>query len=93
MGSAGFESVCEALYLGKPALVVPTEGQLEQKLNAWDADRSHAARAGSYADLDDFWSDPRAPTAERVASFRAWVARGPERFVDVLEQAAAERRE
>lgn len=33
--TAGFESVCEAMYLGKPLLMVPSH--IEQKCNAYDA--------------------------------------------------------
>jgi len=33
--TAGFESICEAMYLGKPVLMVPTH--LEQEINAADA--------------------------------------------------------
>jgi hypothetical protein len=88
VGTAGFESICEAFHLGKPALVVPTEGQLEQTLNAWDAERAGAARAGGYGDLDDFWSDPPVPAPDRVADFRAWVRRAPELIVAEVERAA-----
>lgn len=38
--TSGFESVAEALYLGKPILVVPVEGQYEQACNALDAVQS-----------------------------------------------------
>jgi len=89
VGTAGFESICEAFHLGKPALVVPTEGQLEQSLNAWDAERAGAARAGSYDDLDAFWDAPRAPASERVEEFRRWVRRAPELVVAEVERAAA----
>lgn len=40
--TAGFESICEAMYLGKPILMVPTEGHYEQKCNALDAKLSGA---------------------------------------------------
>lgn len=33
--TAGFESICEAMYLGKPLLMVPSH--IEQKCNAFDA--------------------------------------------------------
>ncbi len=33
--TAGFESVCEAMYLGKPVMMVPTH--IEQECNAYDA--------------------------------------------------------
>jgi hypothetical protein len=91
VGTAGFESVCEAFYLGKPALVIPTAGQYEQSLNAWDAERAGAARSGGYEDLDAFWSRPPVPGARRVAEFRAWVSRAPEIVVREVERAAARR--
>lgn len=88
VGTAGFESICEAFYLGKPALVVPTAGQLEQTLNAWDAARVGAARTGAYADLDSFWKEPPVPTPDAVREFRSWVARAPELLVECVEGAA-----
>lgn len=45
--TAGFESVCEAMYLGKPVLMVPVKGHFEQWCNARDGDK---AGAGIYAD-------------------------------------------
>lgn len=89
VGSAGFESVCEAFHLGKPALVIPTAGQFEQSLNAWDAERAGAARPGGYEQLDAFWSHPPVPAPERVEAFRAWVRRAPEIVVGEVERAAA----
>lgn len=88
VGSAGFESICEAHYLGKPVLAVPTAGQFEQELNAWDAERSGAARSGSYADLDDFWRSAREPEVDRIEAFRAWVDRAPGIFVEAVERTA-----
>lgn len=38
--TAGFESVCEAMYLGKPILMVPAH--IEQDCNAYDAAKSGA---------------------------------------------------
>jgi hypothetical protein len=86
-GTAGFESVCEALWLGKPALLVPTEGQHEQTLNAWDAERAGAASVGTYAELDGFWADPPVPRSEVVEGFRDWVRRAPQVLVDIVERA------
>jgi uncharacterized protein (TIGR00661 family) len=88
VGSAGFESVCEAFYLGKPALLVPTEGQLEQTLNAWDARRAGAAVWGSYADLDAFWDRPVVPQEGPVREFRDWVRTAPDVLVGAVERAA-----
>jgi hypothetical protein len=91
VGTAGFESVCEAFYLGKPALIVPTEGQYEQTLNAWDAGRVGAAVVGTYADLEGFWAAPPAPATQAVDAFRDWVRRAPEVLVNVVESAARAR--
>jgi uncharacterized protein (TIGR00661 family) len=89
VGSAGFESVCEAFYMGKPAFVVPTEGQLEQVLNAWDARRAGAAVWGTYADLDAFWESPSVPSEAAVREFRDWVSTAPEVLVGAVERAAS----
>jgi len=88
VGSAGFESICEAHALGKPVLAVPTEGQFEQTLNAWDAERNGAARVGSYTELDAFWHDPPTPDSTAVTQFRDWLTRAPEIFVDAVERTA-----
>lgn len=92
VGSAGFESVCEALWLGKAALVVPTEGQLEQVLNAWDARRAGAATWGSYENLGAFWDRPSVPQESAVREFRDWVRSAPQILVDVVERTARQRR-
>ncbi|MDH3205765.1 MAG: UDP- glucuronosyltransferase [Gemmatimonadota bacterium] len=89
VGSAGFESICEALYLGKPALAVPTAGHFEQTLNGWDAQRAGAARVGSYHDVGEFWAEPPVPSARTVSDFRSWVARAPETIVGLIERAAS----
>lgn len=48
--TAGFESVCEAMYLGKPVLMVPVQGHYEQFCNSRDA---YKAGAGVFADTFD----------------------------------------
>ena len=88
VGSAGFEGICEAHYLGKAALAVPTKGHFEQTLNAWDAERCGVAQAGSYADLDEFWAHPPRPNSEQVLAFKRWLARAPEILVEEVERAA-----
>jgi uncharacterized protein (TIGR00661 family) len=42
VSTAGFESVCEAMFLKKPVLMIPIEGQYEQACNAIDAVQSGA---------------------------------------------------
>ena len=89
VGSAGFESICEAFYLGKPVLAVPTAGHYEQTLNGWDAQRIGAARVGSYDDLDRFWAEPPVPSLAAVRDFRDWVALAPQTIVELVERAAS----
>jgi uncharacterized protein (TIGR00661 family) len=48
--TAGFESVCEAMYLGKPVLMVPVEGHYEQACNALDAQKAGAGVSSSIFD-------------------------------------------
>lgn len=47
--TAGFESVCEAMYLGKPILMVPSH--VEQKVNAFDAEKGGAGISADEFDL------------------------------------------
>jgi uncharacterized protein (TIGR00661 family) len=48
--TAGFESVCEAMYLGKPVLMVPVQGHYEQFCNSRDG---YKAGAGIFSDKFD----------------------------------------
>ena len=47
--TAGFESICEAMYLGKPLMMVPSH--IEQKCNAFDATKYGAALESDTFDL------------------------------------------
>lgn len=48
--TAGFESICEAMYLGKPVLMVPAH--IEQDCNAFDAVNAGAGILADDFDLD-----------------------------------------
>lgn len=89
VGTAGFESLCEALWLGKPTLAIPVDGHDEQRFNAADALRAGAAVAGTWHDLDAFVDRPPRPSPQRVATFRAWVAQAPGLIVRRIERGAA----
>ena len=85
--TAGFESVCEAMYLGKPVLAVPVEGHFEQYCNSLDAVAAGAGLAGRRFDIDRFARF--VPTYQSpAAAFRQWVDQAEARFVQVLEAAA-----
>ncbi len=51
ISTAGFESICEAMYLKKPVLMIPVHGQYEQACNAIDAKNSGAGIIGSSFDI------------------------------------------
>lgn len=67
--TAGFESVCEAMYLGKPVLMVPTH--IEQVCNAFDASHSGAGVVAHQFDLDALLQLSKTHSANPV--FRHWV--------------------
>ncbi len=48
--TAGFESICEAMYLGKPVLMVPAH--IEQECNAYDAAQAGAGIVADRFELD-----------------------------------------
>ena len=55
--TAGFESVCEAMYLGKPLLMVPSH--VEQKCNAYDATEGYRMDCGAVDGVKENGSVPR----------------------------------
>lgn len=79
--TAGFESVCEALYLGKPVLMIPAH--VEQQINASDAESVGAgvsAEKFNLSLLEDVINSYNADTE----SFRSWVNSAEERFIEAL---------
>lgn len=89
--TAGFESVCEAMYLGKPIYLVPVEGHYEQYCNAHDACTAGVGIRGRrfnlnplvrYRDLHDVSPEP----------FRAWAEQGRDaarRMIETVVKQAA----
>jgi uncharacterized protein (TIGR00661 family) len=71
--TGGFESVCEAMYLQKPVLMVPTH--IEQACNVMDAIRSGAGVTADAFELDLLLNF--VPTYTKSMEFRYW-ARGAE---------------
>ena len=84
--TAGFESICEAMYLGKPVLAVPVEGHFEQYCNSLDAVAAGAGLASRHFDIDRFAQF--APSYQGVTpAFHAWVQQAEARFIRALEAA------
>jgi uncharacterized protein (TIGR00661 family) len=68
--TAGFESLNEAAWLGKPLLVVPVENHIEQHLNAMDAQKAGLAIAASSFDLTPLLRRRKTTSLE---SYRSWL--------------------
>lgn len=87
--TAGFESVCEAAYLGKPILMVPVEHHVEQYLNACDAEQAGIG----LKDTEFRISRLLAPNVPKASSgFRDWVQQAESIAVRVAEKVAGVRR-
>lgn len=76
--TAGFESVCEAMYLGKPAMMIPAH--IEQEMNAADAVNAGAGISGKTFDLSRLQEFLPVYAADTTA-FRQWVESGKELFI------------
>lgn len=79
--TAGFESVCEAIYLGKPLLMVPAH--IEQECNAHDAFRAGAGIVSKEFELESLmkFSKEHHPNI----GFRNWVHSYHWRILDKIE--------
>lgn len=82
--SAGFESVCEAMYLGKPVLMVPIKGHYEQFCNSRDA---HKAGAGIYADTFELSKLQKYTEQHNYENphFKLWIANAKEKIYKEIE--------
>ncbi|TND08063.1 MAG: UDP-glucuronosyltransferase-like glycosyl transferase [Bacteroidetes bacterium] len=93
ISTAGFESICEAMYLGKPAFMVPVEGHFEQLCNSRDA---HLAGAGIYDKSFNIgrFLDYLPQHREIGDKFRNWVHRAEEKFMasimEVIHESSGE---
>ena len=82
ISTAGFDSICEAMYLQKPVLMVPVEGQYEQACNAIDGELAGAGIRGSSFDVSsllDFLPDYK-PNRD----FHHWVDKAESVFLEEL---------
>jgi uncharacterized protein (TIGR00661 family) len=67
--TAGFESVCEAMYMGKPVLMVPTH--IEQSCNAYESAQAGVGIVSDHFDLDALIA--YIPEYKRNTDFCAWI--------------------
>src|SRR6185312_3470023 len=72
VSNSGFESVCEAMYLGKPVFMVPVEGHYEQFCNSRDAAGAGAGIYDTSFRIERFLSYLSGSYSENK-EFREWV--------------------
>jgi len=83
--TAGFESVCEAFYLGKPTMMVPVEGHTEQQCNAYDGERAGAGISAKEFNLSKVMT--LTGDQDQLAEiFRLWANQLPEFLFDAIKE-------
>ena len=76
MTTAGFESICEAMLLGKPVLLVPVSGQYEQACNAIDASQAGAGITDEFFNISRFLDYLSGHVDTRI-EFSKWLSKAP----------------
>ncbi|UBM58851.1 glycosyl transferase [Marinilongibacter aquaticus] len=84
--TAGFESVCEAIYFGKPVMMVPVPNHYEQACNAKDAENFGAGIAQKHFNLDEFMVYVEHHEEQSSRKFRDWLSAGKSRLLSEIER-------
>ena len=82
--TAGFESVCEAMYLGKPTMMIPVPKHYEQACNAIDGKRAGAGISETKFDLTPFL-DYIPHHKDTRSDFQTWHSRSSFVFLREIE--------
>jgi uncharacterized protein (TIGR00661 family) len=80
--TAGFESVCEALYMNKPVMLIPAH--MEQEINAADAASIGGGVIGDRFDLSNLLNYMQRKRDFDHDSFKKWVESAEEYFIREL---------
>ena len=75
--TAGFESVCEAMFLGKPLMLIPSH--IEQQVNAFDAFSTGAGIISESFDFSRFINFIKENKFNNTA-FHSWIAESDNKF-------------
>lgn len=89
VSTAGFESICEAMYLAKPILMVPVAGHYEQACNALDAVAAGAGITANSFDLSPL-IDYLPEHVDKSEEFRAWANSAKKVYLQALEKVVRE---
>ena len=80
--TAGFESVCEAAYLGKPVLLVPLANHVEQSMNALESEQRGFGLSDTGFNLSRIAEYSTNPAT--CKAFAAWVDEAETVFLRML---------
>jgi uncharacterized protein (TIGR00661 family) len=83
--TAGFESVCEAMYLDKPVMMVPVKGHYEQYCNARDASRIGAGIYAEEFNISKIEECFLFYDKKKNAQYREWVNGFESQFLNCIE--------
>ena len=91
ISTAGFESVAEAMYLGKPVMMVPVPNHIEQMINAHDGELSGAGVQAKSFDLSVF-KDYLPKHVSVQDTFQHWVTQANFAYhlTDLIRKPAAD---
>jgi len=84
MSTGGFESICEAAYLQKNILMVPTKNHYEQLCNAHDARRAGLAIFDSFFNIDLAIANQKNRPEEPGRIFKDWVDSESDKIINIL---------
>jgi len=83
LSTAGFESICESIYLQKPFMAIPIEGHFEQYCNSIDASRTGHGIPGHSFNLFRFMYFCSTFEVE-LNGYHSWVKNAPELFYEEI---------
>jgi uncharacterized protein (TIGR00661 family) len=84
ISTGGFESICEAAYLQKNILMVPTKNHYEQLCNAHDAVRAKLASFDSFFNIDLAIANQKNHPEEPGRLFKEWVDNNSDKVMKVI---------
>ena len=88
VGTAGFESVAEAVLFGKRILVCPVRGQWEQQVNAYQAAHTGLGRKADRLTADAIEALLASPPPEENGEIISWLCSGAGMAADAIEEFA-----
>lgn len=84
ISTAGFDSICEAAYLQKNILMVPTKNHYEQLGNSLDAVRAELAIADSFFNIDLALAKQKTRTEISGQVFKNWVDSNSDKMIKII---------